>query len=70
MTQTYSLLKSRTFWVLVFMFLTNGFAAVSGQLNPTLVVVANILFTSLAAYFHLQTGLSTSGMNTSSTPTM
>lgn len=69
MNQTYSLLHSRTFYVLVFMFLFNGFSAISGQLDPTVVVVGNIFFTALSSYFHLQTGLSTTGTNPS-TPTV
>lgn len=63
MESTYSLIRSRTFWTLVFMFVTNGFLAISGELNPTLVVVVNTMFSVAASYFHLQTGRSQSGSN-------
>ena len=45
------------------MFVTNGFMAISGELNPTLVVVVNTMFSVAASYFHLQTGKSTTGSN-------
>lgn len=63
MQQTYSLLRSKTFWTLVFMFVVDGFMGVSGQLNPTVVMVVNGAFTVIASYFHLQTGTSTTGTN-------
>lgn len=63
MDNTYHLIRSRTFWTLVFMFVTNGFMAISGELNPTLVVVVNTMFSVAASYFHLQTGKSTTGSN-------
>ena len=59
----YSLFRSRTFWTLVFQFVFNGFAAISGSFNPTVVLLLNAGLTSLASYFHLQTGQSTTGAN-------
>lgn len=45
------------------MFLANGFLAISGELDPTFVMVVNALFSVIASYFHLQTGKSTAGSN-------
>lgn len=59
----YSLLRSKTFWTLVVMFLYNGYAAISGQLPGDVTVIVNIIFTALGSYFHLQTGQSTAGTN-------
>ena len=59
----YSLLRSKTFWVLVLTFVYNGYAAISGQLPADATVVINLVFTVLASYFHLSTGQSTSGPN-------
>lgn len=59
----YSLFKSRTFWTIVFMFVFNGFVAISGSISPEWSVPINFLLTSLAGYFHLQTGQSTTGTN-------
>ena len=59
----YSLLRSRTFWTLVVVFLYNGYAAISGQLPGNVTVVVDLIFTALASYFHLQTGKSTTGSN-------
>jgi len=47
------LLKSRTVWTLVFTFVTNGFMAVQGNFDPTLVLVVNGLFATLATYYKL-----------------
>lgn len=63
MENTYSLIRSRTFWTLVFMFLANGFLAISGELDPTFVMVVNAMFSVIASYFHIQTGKSTTGSN-------
>lgn len=51
----YSLLKSRTFWTIVVMFLINGYEAISGQLPGNAVIVLNLLASVLANYFHLET---------------
>lgn len=59
----YSLFRSRTFWTLVFMFVVNGYAAVSGQVPGNIDLVINAVLSLLASYFHLQTGQSTSGTN-------
>lgn len=63
MTTTYSLLKSKTFWTLVFTFLSNGFLAISGNFNPTTVMAVNGILTIVASVFHLETGKSTTGSN-------
>ena len=48
----YSFLKSRTFWTIVVQFLSNGFLAISGNFNPTVVLLVNAALGSLATYFH------------------
>ena len=53
MKQLLLILKSRTIWTLVFMFVFNGFAAISGQLDPQVVTLINVLLTTLAGYFKL-----------------
>lgn len=62
-TVNYSLLRSRTFWLLAFMFVLNGWAAIAGQLHGPWVALVDFALTSMASYFHLQTGKSTSGSN-------
>ena|SRR5665213_262354 len=59
----YSLLRSKTFWTIVFNFAFTGYSAISGQLPVTATVVISGLLTTIAALFHLQTGQSTSGAN-------
>jgi hypothetical protein len=49
----YNIFKSRTVWLIVFAFLYNGFAAISGQLPVSITVVVNGLFGILQAYFHV-----------------
>ena len=49
----YNFLKSKTFWSIVFMFLYNGYAAISGQLPPDLTVIINAVVGMLATYFHV-----------------
>jgi hypothetical protein len=49
----YSLLKSRTFWLIVFAFLYNGYAAISGQLPASATVVIDLVFGALQSYFHV-----------------
>lgn len=46
------LLKSRTFWTLVVMFVVNGYAAISKQVPANVDVIANVLLSMLASYFH------------------
>lgn len=60
---SYSLLRSRTFWTLVLMFIVNGWAAISGQLSGPYIPVIDFVLTSVASYFHLKTGQSVSGAN-------
>lgn len=52
----YSLLKSRTFWTVVVMFVVNGYASISGQVPGNIDMIINLVLTTLASYFHLQTG--------------
>ena len=59
----YSLLKSKTFWTIVFNFFFTGYGAISGSLSPAVTVVVSGLLTVIAAEFHLSTGNSTSGTN-------
>jgi len=47
------LLKSRTIWVLAFAFITNGFIAIQGDIDPTLVMVINAVFSMIAGYLKL-----------------
>jgi uncharacterized membrane protein len=52
MTQTYSLLKSRTFWTLVIMALLPVFSAVVATLPQSVQAIAEVLLGLLGAYFH------------------
>jgi hypothetical protein len=49
----YSLLKSRTFWLIVFAFVYNGFAAISGQVPPSITLVVDAVLGALQTIFHL-----------------
>lgn len=46
-------LTSRTVWTIVFQFITNGFLAISGNFDPTLVLIINAVFSMVATYFKL-----------------
>lgn len=63
MTNTYSLLRSKTFWMIVFLFVFNGFAAIQGSVSPDVSVAVNGVLAILASIFHLQTGKSMTGSN-------
>ena len=63
MTPNYSLLRSKTFWTIVFNFVFTGYSAISGSLPPTVTVIISGLLSILAATFHLSTGQSQSGSN-------
>jgi len=52
MNQTYSLLRSRTFWTLVVMSLLPVFSAVVATLPQAVQAIAEILLAMLASYFH------------------
>lgn len=60
---SYSLIRSRTFWTLMFMVATDVIAAYGNLFTPDTLAVINLALTSLASYFHLQTGKSTTGQN-------
>lgn len=60
---SYSLLRSKTFWTLVVIFLVNGYAAVSSQVPAGADVLINGILTIAASYFHLETGRSVTGAN-------
>ena len=59
----YSLLRSKTFWTIVFLFVFNGFAAVQGSVSPDISIAVNGVLAIVASIFHLQTGKSTTGAN-------
>lgn len=59
----YSIFRSKTFYTLVFIFLFNGFAAISTSLPADAVVSVNAILGIVASIFHLQTGQSTTGAN-------
>jgi len=59
----YSLFRSKTFWTLVFIFLFNGYNAISGQIPAAASVVVNLIFTGLASVFLHSTRESTTGSN-------
>lgn len=59
----YSIFRSKTFYALVFIFVFNGFAAISASLPADVVVGVNAVLGLVASIFHLQTGNSTSGAN-------
>ena len=49
----YNILKSRTFWTMVLMFVVNGYASISGQVPAGTDMFINVVLTSLASYFHI-----------------
>lgn len=59
----YSLLRSRTFWTLIVMFVGDAVSVYGGLLSPDLLSLFNLILTGVASYFHLQAGKSTSGTN-------
>lgn len=63
MQPTYSLLKSRTFWTLVFGFVYQVWQLLQPSIPATYSGLIDFVLLSAAAYFHLQTGKSTSGTN-------
>jgi len=52
-TKILKALKSRTVYTILFTFVFNGFAAISGQLPAEVVTVVNFILTALATYFRL-----------------
>lgn len=63
MEQTYSLLRSKTFWTIVVAAVVGAGNAVVPFMPEQYSAIAVLVLTSLASYFHLQTGRSTSGTN-------
>ena len=59
----YSLLKSRTFWTIIFNFFFAGFAAISGTVPAGVVVVVSGILTAVASYYHLQTAKTAGAVN-------
>jgi hypothetical protein len=52
-TVNYSLLKSKTFWSAVLLFVFNGFNAISGSVPSEYSVPINFILTAAVGYFHL-----------------
>lgn len=63
MTQTYSLLRSKTFYTVVLMALIGAGNAVVPIIAPNYAAVLVVVLGAIASIFHLSTGLSTSGTN-------
>ena len=63
MNQTYSLLRSKTFWILVMTFVVGVGNLFVPVLPPAMQGGAMTVLLILASYFHLQTGQSTLGSN-------
>jgi hypothetical protein len=59
----YSLIRSKTFWTLMFQFVTDAIVMYGNLLTPEQLLVINAVLTTVASLFHLQTGKSTSGVN-------
>ena len=59
----YSLLRSKTFWTLILMFVGDFIAVYGNLLSTEQIGLVNLVLTSVASYFHLQTGKSTLGSN-------
>lgn len=53
MEKLLKLMKSRTFWTIVFMFVFNGYQAVAGFFTPEVNVVVNGVLSLLATYFKI-----------------
>lgn len=63
MTQTYSLLRSKTFWTIIAMVVVGAGNAVLPVIPTADQAVIQLVLGVLASYFHLQTGQSTTGSN-------
>lgn len=50
----YSILKSRTFWTSILLFVFNGFNAISGSIPSAYSVPINFVLGALITYFHVQ----------------
>lgn len=60
---SYSLLRSRTFYTIVAMFIIGGTNAISSFIPSGLNSFIMLALGALGSYFHLQTGNSTAGSN-------
>jgi hypothetical protein len=52
-TQLLKILKSRTVWTVIFTFIFNGFAAISGTLPAEVVTTVNLILGVIATYFKM-----------------
>lgn len=59
----YSLLRSKTFWTMVLMFVVGGGNAIVPIIPTADQALAMLVLTGVASYFHLKTGQSTAGSN-------
>ena len=59
----YSLIRSKTFWTIVVMFVVGGGNAIVPVLPEPAQAFVVMGLAALASYFHLQTGKSTTGAN-------
>jgi hypothetical protein len=60
---SYNIFKSRTFWTLVATFVYNVWQLAAPSVPAQYSSLIDFVLTSVAAYFHLQTGVSTTGTN-------
>ena len=63
MNQTYSLLRSKTFWTIVVMAVVGAGNALVPVIPPAYQAIVELVLASMASMFHLSTGLSQSGTN-------
>jgi hypothetical protein len=63
MNQTYSLLRSKTFWTIVLMAVVGAGNAVIPVIPTQYAAVMEVVLAAIASIFHQQTGLSTTGTN-------
>lgn len=59
----YSLLRSRTFWTMVAMFVVAGGNAIVPMISPGVQSIVELFLTVLASYFHLSTAVKAGATN-------
>lgn len=59
----YKLLKSRTFWTVIAMFLVGGMNAIVPVLSPSLQTIVMAVLTVLASLFHFDTAAKAGAVN-------